>query len=269
MLRFILLSALAALVLTEDLVSKPKHLEEVPRTKVVGGGIALPNSWPWQVSLLVKSGVSYFQNCGGILIRTGWVLTAASCVDSPKTLLVVLGEYNLNSIEGTEQLITVSRIIIHPLWNKNLASGNDIALLQLSTPATLNSAVQLAALPPSGQILPNNYACYISGWGSTYTGGLVSNSLRQAYLPIVDYQTCSSPSWWGAVAKPNMICAGGSTNSACNGDSGGPLNCQVGGRYYVHGVTSFVSAAGCNTFQKPTGFTRVSAYISWITGFTG
>uniref|UniRef100_A0A6Q2YUW3 pancreatic elastase n=1 Tax=Esox lucius TaxID=8010 RepID=A0A6Q2YUW3_ESOLU len=255
--------------MTEDLVSKPKHLEEVPRTKVVGGEVALPNSWPWQVSVLVKSGISFFHNCGGVLIRKGWVVTAASCVDSSKTFLVVLGEYNLNSIEGTEQLITISRIIIHPLWKKDLASGNDIALLQLSTEAILNSAVQLAALPPSDQILPNNNPCYITGWGSTVTGGFLSIGLRQAGLAIVDYATCSGPTWWGAVAKPNMICAGGGSNSGCNGDSGGPLNCVVGGKYYVHGVTSFVSGAGCNTFQKPTVFTRVSAYISWITGFTG
>ncbi len=48
------------------------------------------------------------------------------------------------------------------------------------------------------------------------------------------------------------------------GDSGGPLNCLVSGRYYVHGVTSFVSSWGCNTIRKPTVFTRVSAYITWI-----
>uniref|UniRef100_A0A452ILP2 Peptidase S1 domain-containing protein n=1 Tax=Gopherus agassizii TaxID=38772 RepID=A0A452ILP2_9SAUR len=51
---------------------------------------------------------------------------------------------------------------------------------------------------------------------------------------------------------------------ALQGDSGGPLNCLVNGGYYVHGVTSFVSASGCNVYQKPTVFTRVSAYISWI-----
>ena len=50
------------------------------------------------------------------------------------------------------------------------------------------------------------------------------------------------------------------------GDSGGPLNCSVGGRWVVHGVTSFVSSAGCNAIRKPTVFTRVSAYIGWMNG---
>lgn len=49
------------------------------------------------------------------------------------------------------------------------------------------------------------------------------------------------------------------------GDSGGPLNCQGrDGKWYVQGVTSFVDGRGCNTFQRPTVFTRVSTFISWI-----
>lgn len=43
----------------------------------------------------------------------------------------------------------------------------DIALLRLSSDATLNSYVQLGSLPPSGQILPNNNLCYVTGWGRT------------------------------------------------------------------------------------------------------
>lgn len=50
------------------------------------------------------------------------------------------------------------------------------------------------------------------------------------------------------------------------GDSGGPLNCQVSGQWVVHGVTSFVSSSGCNAYRRPTVFTRVSAYISWMNG---
>ena len=32
----------------------------------------------------------------------------------------------------------------------------------------------------------------------------------------------------------------------------------------VHGIASFVSGQGCDTPQKPTVFTRVSAYIEWM-----
>lgn len=49
------------------------------------------------------------------------------------------------------------------------------------------------------------------------------------------------------------------------GDSGGPLNCQAeNGSWEVRGIVSFGSGLGCNTYKKPTVFTRVSAYIDWI-----
>ncbi|KAL2091015.1 hypothetical protein ACEWY4_013278 [Coilia grayii] len=252
-------------VLAEMPRPEPRYLEEVSSERVVGGSVATPHAWPWQISLQYLSGGRYHHTCGGSLIRRGWVMTAAHCVDSSRTWRVVLGEHDLNSDSGREQIISVSRVYIHSGWNSaSVAKGYDIALLRLSSEATLNSYVQLATLPPSGQILPNANPCYITGWGRTSTGGSLSAKLKQASLPIVDHQTCSSSSWWGSTVKTTMVCAGGYAESGCNGDSGGPLNCSVGGRYVVHGVTSFVSSSGCNTTRKPTVFTRVSAYIGWI-----
>ncbi|XP_030632257.1 elastase-1 [Chanos chanos] len=269
MLRFLLLTSLAALVLAED--AEPIYLEHQTMVeRVVGGEIASANSWPWQISLQYLSGGSYYHTCGGSLIRTGWVMTAAHCVDTSRTWRVVVGDHDIYTHEGTEQYLSVSAVYVHPNWNRNnVAGGYDIALLRLSTAAVLNSKVQLATLPPSGQVLPNNNACYITGWGRTSTGGPLSAKLKQAYLPVVDHQTCSSSSWWGSTVKTTMVCAGGGSDSGCNGDSGGPLNCLVSGRYVVHGVTSFVSSLGCNTLRKPTVFTRVSAYISWLQGIMG
>ncbi|XP_011356326.2 chymotrypsin-like elastase family member 3B [Pteropus vampyrus] len=142
---------------------------------------------------------------------------------------------------------------------------NDIALIKLSRPAQLGDTVQLACLPPAGDILPNEAPCYISGWGRLYTGGPLPDKLQQALLPVVDYKHCSRWDWWGISLKKTMVCAGGDTRSGCNGDSGGPLNCPAAdGSWQVHGVTSFVSAFGCNTRKKPTVFTRVSAFNDWI-----
>uniref|UniRef100_A0AAY4A5E3 pancreatic elastase n=1 Tax=Denticeps clupeoides TaxID=299321 RepID=A0AAY4A5E3_9TELE len=260
MLRFVVLTVLAALVVAER--PEPRYLEEAVEERVVGGEIASPNAWPWQISLQYQSGSMYYHTCGGTLIKPGWVMTAAHCVDSSRTWRVVLGEHDLNANSGREQIKGVSRVYIHPNWNSNnVASGYDIALLRLSSDVVLNSYVKLGLLPPSGQVLPNNNPCYITGWGRTSTGGSLSAQLKQAYLPVVDYSTCSRSDWWGSTVKNTMVCAGGGSLSGCNGDSGGPLNCQVNGQYVVHGVTSFVSSLGCNTQKKPTVFTRVSAYL--------
>uniref|UniRef100_A0A8C6S7J7 pancreatic elastase n=1 Tax=Neogobius melanostomus TaxID=47308 RepID=A0A8C6S7J7_9GOBI len=249
MLRFVLFATLAALVLAE-----PMYLEDSVEERVVGGEVAKPNSWPWQISLQYRSGSSYYHTCGGTLIRAGWVMTAAHCVDTARTWRVVLGDHDIYNQEGSEQFMSVSNVYIHPNWDANrLSAGNDIALLRLSSEATLNN-----------KVLPHNNNCYISGWGRTQTGGQLSAQLKQAYLPVVDHNTCSSSGWWGSTVKTNMVCAGGGNESGCQGDSGGPLNCSVGGRWVVHGVTSFVSSSGCNAYRRPTVFTRASAFISWM-----
>ncbi|XP_029105397.1 elastase-1-like [Scleropages formosus] len=265
MLKFLLLSALIALVLAEQNV-KPQYMEAF-QDRVVGGSVAKPHAWPWQISLQYQFIFWYYHTCGGSLVRRGWVMTAAHCVTTPKVWRVVLGAQDITVNEPTQQVVGVTNTYIHPNWDpNNVTNGYDIALLRLSSDVTLNSYVQLASLPKPGQILPNNNPCYITGWGSTQTGGPLSDVLKQAYLPVRNYETCSRGDWWGSIVKKTMVCAGGASNSGCNGDSGGPLNCQVKGRYYVHGVTSFGSSLGCNTLRKPTVFTRVSAYIGWMEG---
>ncbi|XP_069508922.1 chymotrypsin-like elastase family member 1 [Ambystoma mexicanum] len=258
------LVALAALVLAGHCFEA--NFEDNVSVRVVGGTEAKKNSWPTQISLQYNTGGNWYHTCGGTLIKHNWVMTAAHCVDSNLNFRVVLGDHNIQVHEGTEQYISVSKIVRHGNWNKNnVAAGYDIALLKLSSNAGLNSYVQLGRLPPDGQVLSNNYPCTITGWGMTRSNGQVSATLQQAPLPVVDHRTCSSSSYWGSTVKSTMVCAGGDgVRSGCQGDSGGPLHCAVSGTYYVHGVTSFVSSSGCNTYLKPTVFTRVSAYISWM-----
>uniref|UniRef100_A0A8C8S860 Peptidase S1 domain-containing protein n=1 Tax=Pelusios castaneus TaxID=367368 RepID=A0A8C8S860_9SAUR len=223
---------------------------------------------PWQISLQYERDGAFYHTCGGTLITPIWVMTAAHCISASRTYEVVLGEYDMSKAEGSEQRIPVNPgdIFVHPGWNSGCVScGDDIALLKLSRSAELSDTVQLGCLPPPDEVLPNGYPCYISGWGRLYTGGPLPAKLQQAFLPVVDYAHCSQPDWWGSTVKTTMVCAGGDIKAGCNGDSGGPLNCQApDGIWYVHGVTSFVSSRGCNTLQKPTVFTRVSAFEAWI-----
>lgn len=236
-------------------------------SRIVNGVNAAPYSWPWQVSLQVELPGQFQHNCGGSLITTRWVLTAAHCMDTPRSYRAVLGEYDRSVEEGAEQYFPINNddIFVHPNWNKFCPEcGYDIALLRLSGDAELNDKVQLGCPPPASRTLYNNQQCFSTGWGLLYAGGPQAIVLQQAVLPVVDYEQCTKPDWWGDLILPSLLCAGGQGQEACSSDSGGPLNCQAeDGRWYIDGIVSFGSAR-CGTLKKPTIFTRVSLFTSWI-----
>ncbi|XP_056400081.1 chymotrypsin-C-like isoform X2 [Hyla sarda] len=235
-------------------------------SRVVGGHDVRANSWPWQISLQYQgSSGNWGHTCGGTLIADNWVLTAAHCISSSRTYRVVLGKHNLKEEEEGSVIISPEKIIVHEKWN-SFFIRNDIALIKLSEPVQVSDTVQPACLPADGAVLSHDFPCYVTGWGRLYTNGPIADNLQQALLPVVDHATCSKSDWWGSQVTTDMVCAGGDgIVSGCNGDSGGPLNCQAAdGSWEVHGVVSFGSGVSCNYEKKPTVFTRVSAYQDWI-----
>ncbi|GLD46290.1 proproteinase E-like protein [Lates japonicus] len=213
-------------------------------SRVVQGEDARPHSWPWVISLQYRSGSTYRHTCGGTLLAPNWVITAGHCIGR-YTYRVVLGEYDIRKEEG-EQVRAVERIIVHPGWNSNCPScGNNIAMIKLASPAVLNDKVQPSCVPESGEIVPHNYPCYVTGWGRLYSNGPISSKLQQALLPVVSNSICNSD-WWAGTIKTTMICAGGGIHCFC------------------HGVTSFCSSFECSTLKRPTVFTRTSSFTQWI-----
>lgn len=74
-----------------------------------------------------------------------------------------LGDHNRNTDEGTEQSIRGKRVIKHPSYNSPSPINNDIALIQLERPATLNSRVGTVCLPSHDEVVPPSARCYITG----------------------------------------------------------------------------------------------------------
>uniref|UniRef100_A0A3Q2UAW6 trypsin n=1 Tax=Fundulus heteroclitus TaxID=8078 RepID=A0A3Q2UAW6_FUNHE len=206
--------------------------------KVVGGYECGRHSVPYQVSL--NAGYHF---CGGSLISSQWVISAAHCYKS--RIQVRLGEHDIAVNEGTEQWIDGAKMIRHPQYNSyNL--DNDIMLIKLSRPAALNGYVQTVALPSRCPVADES--CLVSGWGNTSAGGSDLHKNKNNNKITQNLSICKKITFLFIGLAPLHP----------QGDSGGPLVC--GGQ--LQGVVSW--GYDCAMQGHPSVYARVCRYNSWI-----
>ncbi|XP_036615924.1 cationic trypsin-3-like isoform X2 [Trichosurus vulpecula] len=239
------MKAIIFLALLGDAVAYPTGDDN---DKIVGGYTCAAYSLPYQVSL--NSGYHF---CGGSLINSEWVISAAHCHNR---IQVRLGKHNIEVEEGNEQFIDAAKAIRHPKYN-SLTFNNDIMLIKLKTPATINSRVSAISLPES--CAATGTSCLISGWGNTASSGADYSELLQCLeAPVLSDSSCHS-AYPGRITS-NMICVGyleGGKDS-CQGDSGSPVVCNG----ELQGIVSW--GYGCAQKGKPGVYTKVCNYVDWI-----
>lgn len=224
-------------------------------SRIVNGVNAIPGSWPWQVSLQTSTG---FHFCGGSLINRQWVVTAAHCAVTTSHR-VVLGAFDLTSKTEPTQIRAISKVL-NAQYNTQ-TYVNDLTLIKLATPVTLNTRVSPVCLAATNDVFIEGQICATTGWGYiNATTKTLPAKLQQTGLPIMSNANCQK--YWGSKIQPTMICAGASGVSSCMGDSGGPLVCKKNGAWTLAGIVSWGSSA-CNTFY-PVAYTRVSAFAALI-----
>ncbi len=227
---------------------------------ITGGSGTTIEAVPWQVRLAIGPYL-----CGGSLVASNWVLTAAHCTEgfSASSISVHSG-ITYQSDMTTANAIRVRRVIEHPDYEYTVASPNDLALLELASPATGGEPI---ALYESSDGPARDTPGMVSGWGEMYHGSENSDRLRSASVVVRagPGEDCGV----GSEYIPSlMLCASGGVNSGvCRGDSGGPLAIQSGGRWRLAGVTSFGSVGCPNSPTDPAVFTRVSAFVGWIRSY--
>ncbi|MGH0151651.1 UNVERIFIED_CONTAM: hypothetical protein FKN15_028867 [Acipenser sinensis] len=190
------------------------QFSRVKRQRVANGHSATRGVSPW-IAMLSRNGQPF---CGGSLI----------------------GKHRTKRKDDTEQTLQAEQLILHPAYQAATFEF-DIALLQLSRPATFNNYVLPVCLPDDSQhsALHEGDMMIVSGWGKQFLRRL-PDSLMEV-----------------------------SGKDACQGDSGGPmvtLN-RHSGRWFLAAVVSW--GDGCGVSGRFGVYSNVVKSLSWIRNITG
>ncbi|KAK8772716.1 hypothetical protein V5799_024040, partial [Amblyomma americanum] len=192
--------------------------------RITGGKDSLPGEWCWQAALINEQN-QYL--CGGALIGTQWVLTAAHCVTSlvrnGEPVFVRVGDHDLGSEQAHPgaQTRRVATTYIHHNHNGQTLD-NDIALLKLQGGVQLNARVCLVCLPARGAAPTPGERCTVTGYGYLGEGGPIALRVREAQLPIVEDRDCTAKI--NAVTEKQFLMP---ASSYCAGGEKGNDACQV------------------------------------------
>nr|KAF6475152.1 mannan binding lectin serine peptidase 1 [Rousettus aegyptiacus] len=226
--------------------------------RIFNGRPAQKGTTPWVAMLSHLNGQPF---CGGSLLGSNWIVTAAHCLHysldsldptpldlyllSPSDFKIIVGKHWRLRSDDTEQHLTVQHIFLHPMYDPKTFE-NDVALVELSQGPVLNDFVMPICLPerPPGE----GAMVIVSGWGKQFLQRF-PETLMEIEIPIVDHRTCQES--YAPLKKKvtgDMICAGEKEGGkdACAGDSGGPMVTldKETGQWYLVGTVSWGDDCG-------------------------
>jgi secreted trypsin-like serine protease len=237
---------------------------------VVGGKDAPDGVYPYVANVDISGSAT----CTGSLVAPTWVITAGHCaavtgavgVPLLATLpaysyTVTLGTVNTDGAGGEQH--GVKSVHVDPDYAATNGTGSDVALLELSEPATV-TPVQIVA-PGDSTLWQPGALLAIAGFGITAEGGDSPSTLQHAAVPRVSDEQCaqaygdSTPVVGNAFDAATALCAGFDQGGVdtCEGDSGGPLLAFVPGGFRLVGATSY--GEGCAREGKPGVYARLAS----------
>lgn len=217
------------------------EVDEAVDGRIAYGHRALEGQFPFMAALVLNDN----SICGGSLINSDHVLTAAHCFpDDLKSIDVHFGSVDSYS-ENMKKVIGVG-YIIHPDFNKMIYLANDIGIVRLASKVDDYPLVKLPSkdFTESIKYLGENFIAI--GFGADETGNL-SRYLMWTNMTVVQNTECGNE--YGG-----FLCLKGEGKSETrHGDSGSAL--LLGDT--IVGIDSF-------GIYNRSGFIRVDRHLKWI-----
>lgn len=262
---------------------------EADTEMIVGGEPAEPGEYPFQVRLYetMDDDIGF---CGGSIIDTQWILTAAHCLVDTDSVVVGFGDIDRTKTTKIES----EKIIVHPDYLDGKKA--DVALVKLSKPIPDAPSVPFADEAASQGLLQAGARATVTGWGAIWDFQAFDNAmdvmagrrtlserrllnneelqaprlLHEVDIEVIDSQECKAVYDQLQVSAFRIgdteICATGPRGGkdSCFGDSGGPLVVPKGNGFVQVGIVSWGPQCGNPLF--PGVYTRVASFSDWIKG---
>lgn len=201
--------------------------------------------------------------CGGSLINSRTVITAAHCLEDTTENYGVIHYGTYDKDESKYPDVEFEKFIIHPEYNgiNGRLDQNDIAILRLKENVEEKQGVRFIKLMEHGDI-PIGKTVNVYGWGATNdyvldkegSGPIGSRILLKAQMEVMPAENCNG--------SAELICLGSSESAVCVGDSGSGMVYE-GRLAGVSSVCYFTDKNPCRA-NNGAGYANISLNYEWI-----